>query len=61
VRQGELLAEIVDPLSGNVTPLQSPTDGVLYARESRRFVAAGTPVCKVAGREAVRGGRLLLD
>jgi hypothetical protein len=61
VRQSELLAEIVDPLSGNVTPLQSPTDGVLYARESRRFVAAGTPVCKVAGREAVRGGRLLLD
>ena len=61
VRDGELLAEIVDPLAGTVTPLRSPTDGVLYARESRRFVATGTPVCKVAGREAVRGGRLLLD
>ena len=61
VRKGELLAEIVDPLGGSVTPLQSPTDGVLYARESRRFVAAGTPVCKVAGREAARSGRLLLD
>ena len=61
VRTGELLAEIVDPLSGTVTPLQSPTDGVLYARESRRFVAAGAPVCKVAGREALRGGKLLLD
>ena len=61
VRKGELLAELVDPLRGTVTPLPSPTEGVLYARESRRFVAAGTTVCKVAGREAVRVGRLLLD
>ena len=61
LREGELLAEIVDPLRGTVTPLHSPTAGVLYARESRRFVAAGTPVCKVAGRIAVRAGRLLLD
>jgi len=34
---------------------------VLYARESRRFVAAGTRVAKVAGREAVRSGNLLSD
>lgn len=61
VRRGDLVAEIVDPLGGGVTPLASPTDGVLYARESRRFVAAGTRVCKVAGREAVRSGKLLSD
>jgi hypothetical protein len=61
VRRGELVAEIVDPLSGDVTPLESPTDGVLYARESRRFVPAGTRVCKVAGCEPVRSGKLLSD
>jgi hypothetical protein len=41
--------------------LESPTDGVFYARESRRFVPAGTRVAKVAGREAVRSGKLLSD
>jgi len=61
VRRGDPVAEIVDPLSGTVTPLASPADGVLYARESRRFVTAGTRVCKVAGREPVRSGKLLSD
>jgi predicted deacylase len=61
VRRGDLVAEIVDPLGGDVTRLESPTDGVLYARESRRFVPAGTRVCKVAGREPVRTGKLLSD
>jgi predicted deacylase len=61
VSRGEIVAEIVDPLGGGVTPLESPTDGVLYARESRRFVLAGTRVLKVAGREAVRSGKLLSD
>jgi len=55
------LVEIVDPLHGGVTTLASPTDGVFYARESRRFVPAGTKVAKVAGREAVRSGKLLSD
>jgi hypothetical protein len=61
VRRGDVVAEIVDPLSGDVTRLASPADGVLYARESRRFVTAGTRVCKVAGREPVRSGKLLSD
>jgi predicted deacylase len=61
VVRGEPLVEIVDPLHGGVTTLASPTDGVFYARESRRFVPAGTKVAKVAGREAVRSGKLLSD
>jgi predicted deacylase len=61
VRRGELVAEIVDPLTGHGTPLESPADGVLYARESRRLVTTGTRVCKVAGREPVRSGKLLSD
>ena len=61
VRRGDVVAEIVDPLGGGATPLVSPVDGVLYARESRRFVTAGTRVAKVAGRVAVRSGNLLSD
>jgi predicted deacylase len=61
LHQGELLAEIVNPLDGAATVLASPADGVFYARESRRFVSAGTRIAKVAGRAAVRSGNLLSD
>jgi predicted deacylase len=61
LRRGAPLVEIVDPFTAEVTTLASPTDGVFYARESRRFVFAGTRICKVAGRKAVRSGRLLSD
>jgi hypothetical protein len=59
--RGEPLADLVDPRSGAVTELTSPVDGVLYARESRRFVAAGARIAKVAGREPLRSGNLLSD
>ena len=61
LRRGQPLVEIVDPMSGEVTSLGSPTDGVFYARESRRFAPAGMRIAKVAGREAVRSGKLLSD
>jgi hypothetical protein len=61
VGRGEPLADLVDPRSGAVTELTSPVDGVLYARESRRFVAAGARIAKVAGREPLRSGNLLSD
>jgi hypothetical protein len=47
-------------MSGLVTePLLSPVDGVLYARDLRRFLPAGAGVLRVAGREALRSGNLL--
>jgi uncharacterized protein len=61
LRRGEPVAQIVNPADGTAVVLESPTDGVFYARESRRFVPAGTRVAKVAGREAVRSGKLLSD
>ena len=61
LRRGEPLAEIIDPGSGATSLMASPVDGVFYARESRRFVPAGTRIAKVAGREAVRSGNLLSD
>jgi predicted deacylase len=59
VAAGERLADLVEPMSGLVTPLLSPVDGVFYARETRRFVPAGAGVCRIAGREALRHGKLL--
>ena len=59
VAAGERLADLIEPMTGLVTPLLSPVDGVFYARETRRFVPAGTSVLRVAGREALRQGNLL--
>jgi predicted deacylase len=59
VSAGERLADLVEPMTGLVTPLLSPVDGVFYARETRRFVPAGAGVLRVAGREALRQGNLL--
>ncbi|MEN9545045.1 MAG: hypothetical protein RLZZ598_1878 [Pseudomonadota bacterium] len=59
VARGEAVAEVIDPISATVTPLTSATDGVLYARETRRFAVAGMRLAKVAGRHATRTGKLL--
>ena len=59
VSAGTVLAEIIDPLSGQRTPVVTPVAGFVYARESERIVPAGVRVAKVAGFEAVRSGPLL--
>jgi uncharacterized protein len=59
VAEGERLADLIEPMTGLVTPLLSQVAGVLYARETRRFVPAGASVLRVAGREALRQGKLL--
>lgn len=61
VRAGEPVADIIDPIAGRVERLASPVDGVLYARELRRFAPAGTSICKIAGREPLRQGKLLSE
>lgn len=61
VRAGDRLADLVDPLSGCVTTLASPVDGLLFARLRERYVQAGARVAKVAGTEALRAGKLLSD
>lgn len=59
VRQGELIAEVIEPLEGVAHALLSPVDGVLYARESSRVVQAGMSIAKVAGNQSMRSGKLL--
>ena len=58
VRTGEVIADVVDPLSGEVHPLSSRADGLLFARESQRYTHAGRSLCKVAGSVAIRSGKL---
>ncbi len=59
VLAGERVADLVEPMTGQVTPLLSPVDGLFYARDTRRFVPAGANVLRVAGRDALRQGKLL--
>jgi predicted deacylase len=59
VKAGDVIAEIVDPATGMVTQAKAPTDGLMFARISLRFVTQGTRLAKVAGTKASRTGKLL--
>ncbi|PZP29355.1 MAG: succinylglutamate desuccinylase [Roseateles depolymerans] len=59
VRTGEVLAHVIDPVTGQVSELTSPVDGLFFARDFLRFAYAGMRVAKVAGRHALRSGKLL--
>lgn len=59
VQAGEVLAHVIDPITAQVTELKSPVDGLFFARDFLRFAFAGMRVAKVAGREALRTGKLL--
>ncbi|NWD06011.1 succinylglutamate desuccinylase/aspartoacylase family protein [Pseudomonas gingeri] len=56
---GQLIAEVIDPITDRVTPIHCSTAGLLYARSLRRMATAGMVVAHVAGREAYRSGYLL--
>ena len=58
VRAGDTVAEVIDAISGTVTALKTATDGVLFAREHRRYASAGRPLLKVAGATPIRSGKL---
>lgn len=59
VAEGEPMADITDPLSGVVTTLPAPCDGVIFARSAGRFTRPGRRIAKVAGTTARRTGKLL--
>lgn len=56
---GQLIAEIIDPISDRLTQIHSRVAGVLYARSVRRMATAGMVIAHVAGSEAWRSGYLL--
>jgi predicted deacylase len=59
VKAGDVIADIVDPHTGDVVQAKAPTDGVMFARIALRFVTQGMRLAKVAGTEAKRTGKLL--
>jgi predicted deacylase len=61
VEAGEPIFEVIDPLSDQVSIVCAGTSGVLFAVERLRYAQPGFWLAKVAGREALRHGRLLND
>ena len=59
IAAGESIGDVIDPISGVVTPMISNVAGVLYARVARRYAQHGMRVAKVAGALAYRHGNLL--
>lgn len=59
LQAGQLVAEIIDPVSDRVTPVHCNNPGLLYARSLKRMATAGMIIAHVAGREAYRSGYLL--
>ena len=59
LRKGEPLAEVIDPITGAVSVIESPVDGLFFACECKTFAVAGMALAKVAGRDVLRHGNLL--
>lgn len=60
VNAGEVVADILDPLTDRLTPLVAEHGGLLYARHWVRFATAGMLVTRLAGKDAIRNGDLLV-
>lgn len=59
ITEGALIAEIVDPVSGVVTPVHATTSGIFFARSNARIADAGMRIGKIAGAVPFRSGALL--
>jgi hypothetical protein len=59
VSSGMLMAEIIDPVTGDATPVRARTSGMFYARTSARVAHVGRRLGKIAGDTPFRSGKLL--
>lgn len=59
VEAGEPIADIVNPVSGQVTSVAASRPGLLFASTAHRHLLRGMHICKVAGADAFRSGNLL--
>ncbi len=59
VEADDVVADLIDPVSGATSALKAGVAGVLFGRTAHRHLLRGMNVCKVAGRESFRAGRLL--
>ena len=58
---GQLVAEVIDPLSDRVTAVHNRQPGLLYARSVRRMATTGMVIAHVAGEQVCRSGYLLAN
>ena len=59
VVNGQTLAHVINPLTGQSTAVAASADGVLYARHNLRWATANLELCRVAGKTPIRFGNLL--
>jgi len=59
VQAGELIADLVNASTGEVTGLHCQSAGLLYARCGSRWATAGKRLAKIAGTSLARTGKLL--
>lgn len=59
VQAGDVIARVVNPLTGESLAACSDTDGVLYARHNLRWATTGMELAKISGATARRTGALL--
>ena len=59
LKAGDLVAEVIDPISKRSERVCSGVDGVLYARIRDRYVTAGCELAKIAGAVPFKSGELL--
>ncbi len=59
VKQGDLIAEVIDPIANATDRIVAGVDGMFYARIRDRYITAGGELGKIAGAQAFRTGPLL--
>ncbi|MGL5447218.1 MAG: succinylglutamate desuccinylase/aspartoacylase family protein [Rhabdaerophilum sp.] len=59
IEAGEVVAEIIDPATGQFVEVKATTSGILFARAADRLAQAGKKIGKIAGRTPFRAGKLL--
>lgn len=59
IAAGDVVAEIIHPVTGHATPIRASVNGVLYARHTVRWATTGLDVGKVSGHRRLRTGYLL--
>ncbi|WP_296950932.1 succinylglutamate desuccinylase/aspartoacylase family protein [uncultured Massilia sp.] len=59
VEAGDVVAEIINPVSGRTAEVRAAQAGILFASTAHRHLLKGMHVCKIAGKAAYRTGNLL--
>ncbi|WP_456267512.1 M14 family metallopeptidase [Kushneria sp. AK178] len=59
VANGQLVAEVIDPIRDVAHEVRATQDGMIYARSQRRMATAGMIVADLAGHDSRRSGYLL--